>query len=452
MVEAPLTSAWTPFRPVLSQQLYYTAEERFVLACAGRRSGKSDLGRRRKVRSGYAFTKAPDGLCTLCAPTRDQAKRLHWEKLKRLIPDKDVRRRNGKTKMISEVDLTLQLDHNGYKFQVVGLDKPERAEGDTIDDCLMDEAADMKPMAWALSIRPSLSTEGREGSADFIGKPRGKGFYWELWNRATRPGWARFHWGSEEVLSADEIAQAREDLSEKEFDQEYGAKWISFEGLAYYPFDEAIHASISLDYDPLSPLDFCFDFNVRPGTATVVQPQEVGRMGYVLPRVFSNQVDAVIDEVYIADDSNTRKVTQQLIDRWSHHKGQVRLFGDWSGGSRKTSATEGTDWQQIQDLLHPVFGDRLELLIKPPTSEVDRINALNARLLSHFDRAHMLFDRQLCPNTILDMQTVQRLDDGRIDKSEKFKMHTHLSDGLGDRARFLFPTTRQFTMNEALDL
>ena len=441
---------WTELRPIPAQQAYYTCEERFAIALAGRRSGKSDLMRRRRVRRGMRFTKAYDGLGVITAPTRDHAKRLHWQKLKDLIPHKYIRLKNGKTPEISESELTIRLDHNGYLFAVVGLDRPQRAEGDTIDDCGMDEVADMKPTAWALSIRPSLSTEGREGTADFIGKPRGKGFYWDVWNRGTSRGWARFHWLSSAVLSAEEIDQARQDLSEKEFKQEYEAEWVSFEGLAYYPFDEAVHAAIALDYDPDITLDMCFDFNVRPGTATVVQEQSVGKMGYVLPRLFGNWVDAVIDEVHIADNSNTRQVTQELLSRWSHHKGEVRLFGDFSGGSRKTSSTEGSDWEQIMAMFQPVFGDRVSMLVQPPTSEIDRINALNARLLSHFDRAHMAIDPTTCPHTVIDLQTVARRDDGRIDKRPAMSMFTHLTDGLGDRARYLFPTTRRLLVDEPL--
>lgn len=387
----------------------------------------------------------------LCAPTREQAKRLHWKKTKALIPDKYVRRYNGRTKMISETELTLTVDHNGLQFAVVGLDKPERAEGDAVSHVLMDEVADMKPMAWAQSIRPSLSTEGREGSADFIGKPRGKGFYWQLWTKAkTRPGWARFKWKSSVVLSQSELLAARDELSEKEFEQEYEAEFVSFEGMAYYPFDEDVHAAIPLEYDPDAPLDLCFDFNVEPGTATVVQNQSIGKMGYELPGVFLNEVDCVLDEVWIPENSNTRKVCRQILKRWSHHgKRPVRLFGDWNGGSRKTSATEGTDWEQIKDLLGKVFTN-MTLMIKPPTSEVDRINALNARLLSHSDRSAMLIDPQTAPHTIVDFQTVTRLPDGQLDKRDAMKLYTHLTDGLGDRARYLHPTTRQLFVDEPL--
>tara|TARA_R110002096_G_C14661938_1_gene728468 strand:- start:60131 stop:61441 length:1311 start_codon:yes stop_codon:yes gene_type:complete len=435
------------------QQAYYTSETRFNIALAGRRSGKSDIGRRRKVRKGLAFTKAHDGLTVLCAPTREHAKRLHWRKLKDLIPRKYIRMRNGKTPEISESELTIKIDHNGYTFAIVGLDKPERAEGDTIDDCLMDEVADMKPTAWGLSIRPSLSTEGREGSADFIGKPRGKGFYFELWQRAQKlHDWSRFHWKSSAVLSPDEISSARDALSAKEFAQEYEADWVSFEGLAYYPFDEDVHGRLALDYDPTAPLDFCFDFNVSPGIALVVQPQSVGRMGYEVPLIFGNDIDAYLDEVYIEDNSNTRKITKELIKRWGSHEGDVRLFGDFSGGSRKTSATEGSDWEQIEALMRPVFGDRLERCVKPPTSEVDRINALNARLLSHSDRSYTLIDPDRCPNLMTDFQTVQRLHDGQLDKTAKMKMFTHMTDAAGDRARFLHPTTQHLTTNEALSL
>lgn len=445
-----LTTEWNTLRPHPEQSAYASCTKRFVVAVAGRRSGKSVIMRRRRVLKGFAFSKATDGLGILCAPTRDQAKRLHWERIKRLVPRKYVALRNGKTPCISESELTLQLAHNGYTFAIVGLDKPQRAEGDTIDDAGMDEVADMRPTAWALSIRPSLSTEGREGTADFIGKPRGKGFYHSLWQRAaTLDDWARFHWKARDILPAAEIEAVQRELSALEFRQEYEAEWVTFEGACYYPFDEDVHARIALQYDPDATLDFCFDFNVKPGTATVVQTQSITKMGYHLPSIFMDEVDAVIGEVYIPDNSNTRQVCDRIVDGWSKHQGEVRLFGDWSGGSRKTSSTEGSDWDQILKILGNVFGGRMTLMIRPPTSEVARINALNARILSAFDRARMVVDPFMCPNTVNDIISVTRLEDGRIDKNRD-PMLTHLSDGLGDRARFLYPTTEHLVVNEPL--
>lgn len=435
-----LTRAWTPLKYVPAQSAFYRSTARYNVAVATRRGGKSDIGRRRKVRKGMVYARGDDGLTCLCAPTRDQAKRLHWEKLLKLIPRKHIGLRNGKTLMVSETELYVRLAHNNYKFQVVGLDKPERAEGDAWDDALLDEVADMKPAAWALSVSPSLSTMGRPGSCDFIGKPRGKGFYFDLYNKAAvREGWDRFHWTAYDVLNPEEIRDAKQRMSPLEFDQEFGAKWVSFEGRAYYCYDEEVHAAYALDYDPKAPLDLCFDFNVKPGTCVVVQPQSQSRMGYRFPDAFDDQIDCVIGEVYIPDNSNTRLVCQRILEAWGHHPGEVRLFGDWSGGSRKTSATEGSDWDQIENLLGPTFEGRLVKMVKPPTSEKDRINALNRRFLSDEDepRIRCVIDKRMAEQTHMDLENVTCLPDGRLDKNVD-PMLTHLTDALGDRMRYLY--------------
>lgn len=441
---ALLTPAWTQFHDGEPQQReFYLSEARFNVAVATRRGGKSDIGRRRMIKKALKFSlPVPDPYMVITAPTRDQVKRLHWEQSKSLVPDWAL-------DDVAESELTIKLV-NGVKIQLLGMDKPQRAEGMSIDHALIDEVADMKPIAWTLSLRPSLSTEGRPGSADFIGKPRGKAFYYELYQRAeTLPDWRRFHWDCYGILDPEEIEAAKRELSDLQFAQEYLADWVTFEGRCYYGFSEEIHASIALQYDAEAPLDLCFDFNVKPGTATIIQPQSIGRMGYNLPPVFANDIDAVIGEVYISDNSNTQRVCQHILKDWGNHAGQVRLFGDFSGGSRKTSATEGSDWDQVQALLGPAFGGRMSLLIQPPTSEVARINALNARIMSADDRAHMLVDPTQCPHTVNDLLSVTRLENGKIDKMRDV-MITHLSDGIGDRARFLYPTTKHLTVNEPL--
>jgi hypothetical protein len=436
-----IIKGWEKFNEHKAQHDFMHSKARFNVACGGRRSGKSVIGRRRLILAGGQYHKYTDGRFIIGAPTRDQVKRLHWQQLKEMTPRSWVALRNGKTPKISESDLSIELE-TGTLFQCLGLDKPERAEGNSIDWVLLDEVADMKASAWTLSIRPSLSTINRPGRCDFVGKPRGKGFYYELYQRAaTTADWDRFHWKASEILPASEIKQAKADLSELEYRQEYDADWVSFEGRAYYAYEEDVHATVPLDYDPEAPLILTMDFNVQPGTAAVIQEQETAQ--YNLPKCFAETATAVIGEVYIPNNSNTRLVCRRFVETWGNHRGLVYVYGDATGGARGTAKVDGSDWQLARQELSPVFGDRLRFRIKKGNPlETVRLNAMNARILNANDKARFLVDPQNAPFVSNDFVSVTRLTDGRLDKGSDPRI-THLSDGIGYYIESKFPLAKR---------
>jgi predicted phage terminase large subunit-like protein len=87
---------------------------------------------------------------------------------------------------------------------------------------------------WNKSIRPTL-TDYR-GQAWFLSTPKGHDDYRKLWDLAgQRPqSWARFHapTNANPHIARDELAQARADLPELVFRQEYGAEFVDFGGAA----------------------------------------------------------------------------------------------------------------------------------------------------------------------------------------------------------------------------
>jgi phage terminase large subunit len=50
---------------------------------------------------------------------------------------------------------------------------------------VLDEFADMDPRAWSEVIRPALAD--RKGWACFIGTPKGRNAFWEVYERARQP-------------------------------------------------------------------------------------------------------------------------------------------------------------------------------------------------------------------------------------------------------------------------
>lgn len=418
-----LTPRWTPLRYHPVQQAYWASPYRFNTVPAGRRSGKTELAKRKLVKRALAGTNFDPPRFFAGAPTREQAKRIFWDDLKALVPRRLLRARP------SEVDLMIPLI-NGAQLWVVGLDRPERIEGSPWDGGVLDEYGNMRASAWPEHVRPALSD--RSGWCDFTGVPEGRNHYYDL-DRAARASmtsassaardWASFHWISADILPRHEIFAARRDLDDLTYRQEYEASFVSFQGQAYYAFLAADHCS-RLAYDCRADLVVCFDFNVAPGVAAVLQEQ-------TLPNGLHGT--GVIGEVYIPRNSSTPAICRRFAADWGSHQGAVVCYGDATGGARGSAKVGGSDWDLIRAELAPVYGARLRFSVargNPP--ERVRINAVNARLKNAVGEVRLMIDPAKAPNVQKDFEGVRLLAGGvgEIDKKAD-PVLSHLSDAIG---------------------
>ena len=96
----------------------------------------------------------------------------------------------------NETDLRIELVTGGT-IALRGADNFDALRGDGLDFLVMDEYASMDPRAWTQVLRPSLAD--REGSALFIGTPRGFNHFYNLYNNAQKlPGWEGFQYTTEQ--------------------------------------------------------------------------------------------------------------------------------------------------------------------------------------------------------------------------------------------------------------
>lgn len=437
VAEVVLTDRCYPLRYHPEQARLWTHTARFRVVPAGRRSGKTELAKRFLVLRALEGTDFADPRFFAAAPTRDQAKRIYWDDLKAMIPEE------FKLKT-SESLLYIKLVNNA-EIWVIGMDKPQRIEGSPWDGGILDEYGNMKKGAWGENVRPALSD--RRGWCWLIGVPEGRNHYYQSYRKAvadTTGEWAAFHWISADILPADEIAAAKRDLDDLTYQQEYEASFVNFTGRAYYNFDEAQHVKPLL-YSKRAPLGFCFDFNVAPGTAAVVQeqPHPEGRRD---PAGNPIIVSGVIGEVWIPRGSNTVRVCRRLIHDWGRHEGRIVCYGDATGGSKGSAKIQGSDWQLIKDTL-TTHWQRDKIGFKVPKAnprERDRINAVNSRLLNVNEERRLFVDPR-CEHMINDLDGVVLLEGGtgEIDKDADDEL-THLSDGLGYYLWQEFPIKKQY--------
>jgi hypothetical protein len=102
-----------------------------------------------------------------------------------------------------------------------------RAEG--LDFAVLDEAARMRRDAWFECIRPRLTD--KRGKAIFLSTPSGLNWFYEIymlgkiednnWESFTFPTWTNPY------IPKEEIEDARKDMPERLFRQEYGAEFLS---------------------------------------------------------------------------------------------------------------------------------------------------------------------------------------------------------------------------------
>lgn len=122
----------------------------------------------------------------------------------------------------------------GGMVGVRSADNPDSLRGEGLDFCVMDEAAYIAPEAWSEALRPALSD--RLGRALFISTPRGRNWFFDVYNRAAGDDeWQSFQYptSANPFIAPSEIEAARRELPEIIFRQEYEAQFVDSEGAVF---------------------------------------------------------------------------------------------------------------------------------------------------------------------------------------------------------------------------
>ena len=316
-----LPQSWTPLRYHPDQAAALRSTARFVALAAGRGSGKTEISRRRVVMALAQRKPWPDPMYFYALPTVAQAKRVAWKPLKALVPAKWV-------KAINESAMTIETVF-GSTLYVLGLDKPERAEGVQWDGGIVDESCDQRPGHFDRTLLPAMSH--RTAWCWRIGVPKrfGKGAaefkeFWLKGQDASRPEYASWSWPSYDILPPEEIELHRNALDERDFNEQYGASWESASGAIFYAFSEFENVDANVIYDPNRPIIIGSDFNVDP-------------MSWVIGHRTAERLE-IFDEIF-ARNTNTQLTLDLLAEKYGSHTAGFEFYGDASGRARKTSAS-----------------------------------------------------------------------------------------------------------------
>lgn len=203
------------------QREVLTAQERFMVLCAGRRWGKSKVGAARALREARG----------------DRAKKIVWvaplykivkrgyEAVVDQIPDGQLAK-PAPSSAGFDAGRAIKLEFkNGSTIEFYTAQNAEGMLGASFDFLIMDEAATLKENVWTQIIRPTLADT--QGSALFISTPRGKNWFHKMWLRGQSDdpkdseyrSW-RFPSYTNPTIPESEFYGMKDELPEAEYEQE----------------------------------------------------------------------------------------------------------------------------------------------------------------------------------------------------------------------------------------
>lgn len=208
--------------------------KRFQVVVCGRRWGKTTYGVRKCLKGALQ-----GGTYWWIAPQYSVAS-IGWRMLKRItaqIPGCEVR----------EADRCVILPNEG-SIWIKSADNPDSLRGEKLAGVVFDEFTTMKPETWFEVIRPALSDT--KGWAVFIGTPKGKNWAYQLWRSAqVRKNWSAYRKPTIDnpYIDPREVEDARLDMSDEQFKQEYEADFGASQYLVFPEFAREIHEWPSKD-------------------------------------------------------------------------------------------------------------------------------------------------------------------------------------------------------------
>jgi hypothetical protein len=262
------------YRPRRQFVAFHRRWQRFACIVTHRRAGKTvacihDLHRgatrSQKLRPRYAYL----------SPFLRQSKAVAWDYLRAAIEP-------GRAAGASAHESELRIDYsNGGQVRLYGADNPDAMRGIYLDGVVLDEYADMDPRVWSQIIRPALAD--RQGWAVFIGTPKGRNAFFELWRRSqSEPGWFSMMLKASEtgLIPASELESARRDLTEEQYAQEFECSFDAAVVGSYYGKlmmrAEAERRIVPVPYDPAALVWTSWDLGIRDATA-IWFAQMIGR-------------------------------------------------------------------------------------------------------------------------------------------------------------------------------
>ncbi len=298
--------------------------------------------------------------------------------------------------------------HTGGLIDFWSMEDPDSGQGRKYKRAIIDEAAKAPKLyiAWENTIRPTL-TDYR-GDAFILSRPKGKnnGFYLLEEKHRSFENWAFFHFTTYDNphIDKDEIEEAKQQLDDINFRQEYLAEYVDANDRPFlYAFDEKQH--IIKEYVPNQhlPLILSWDFNKQPMTCLVGQQTDLHTL-------------YIFDEIDVPDGSTPEvcEIVQARYNKWLY---SLEITGDATGRNR-SALTRGNlnHYRIMKDMLQLNDDD-----IRVPKQN---LALSDSRVLcnSVLKNAN-IFITENCKKTIKDAIMAMVDDEGELIKNPTYPLH-----------------------------
>jgi len=309
---------------------------RFRVVCAGRRSGKSVLSQLQVI----SWANEAPGRYWIVAPTYKQAKQIHWEGVQHYVPQKLISKKN-------EVELSLTLT-NGSTIELKGAENPDALRGIKLRGLIIDEIASIRNWDWLWSevLRPTL-TDYR-APVLFISTPKGFNHFHQLYLAGQSEGsyksW-RFTSYDNPYILKEEINEAKKELTEDTFAQEYMADFRKFTGLVYKEFQREIHVVEPFDIGDNWTVYRGIDFGSTNPTACLWIAVDGDDNWYIVDEYY--ETGKTID--YHAGVINANKLSRRINQTYGDPSGaqwisEFRQRGVYITPANKETGTAFNSW------------------------------------------------------------------------------------------------------------
>ncbi len=297
-----------------SQKEIHDCDSRFRVVACGRRFGKTYLGTLECFEVGIA-----GGRAWWIAPTYKMAE-VGWRPMVKTamqLPGVDIR--------LADRRITFP---GGGTIGIRSAEDPDKLRGESLDLAVFDEAAYTKREAWTHAIRPTLTD--REGRALFFSTPRGRNWFWELYQLGARgeDGWQSFQFPTSDnpLMPVPEIETAKGLLPEIIFRQEYLAEFIESDGGVFRRVQEAAilePTEPSSDRQYIAGVDVAASVDYTVVTVLDVETREMvymDRFNRVDYPVLIDRLAAIygrwhLDTMVVEANSIGRPVIDHMIER-----------------------------------------------------------------------------------------------------------------------------------------
>ena len=397
------------------QQTIADNPSRFKVVVAGRRFGKTYLS----MREICYRARVPNQEIFYITTSYRAAKMILWKPLKRRLLDLRWVRK------INESELSILLK-NGSTISLKGAEDPDKLRGVSLSYAVIDEAAECKlESLWGEIVRPALADQ--QGGALFIGTPKGKSnpFYDLYITAKEQTDWVAFQYTTIQggFVTQQEIEAARQDMSERQFNQEFLATFETYENRVAWAFARDVHVIDEPKEVNTSIIHVGMDFNINPAVATIsVQ--------------LNKDTLAVIDEIQMFA-SNTDEMSSEISRRYPRSK--VFVYPDPSGSRRQTSSSGMSDHLILQNAGFVVKAPRKHDPVR------DRINAINARFKSADGKVNLYIAKTA-------KYTIECLDKHQFKEGtmvpDKDSGYDHMFDALSYCVAFMYPIRKNVTQTE----